>query len=115
MGWERRAGSGTLYYYRVSRTPDGKVVKKYCGRGKRAGAAAASVAQRQTQSAADRRAVQEERGRLAGLDRLMVELIGAVQLLLEATLLAKGFHRLNYGKWRRRRGNKERNRDAART
>ena len=43
MGWERRAGGGR-YYYRGRRTPDGRVVKQYLGRGERAEAAAAEDA-----------------------------------------------------------------------
>jgi hypothetical protein len=104
MGWERRGHGGALYYYRVSRTPDGRVVKEYCGRNNRARAAAAAVARSQSLRAADQRAVQEEKGRLAGPDGLVAELVSVAQLLLEATLLAEGFHRFNYGKWRKRRG-----------
>jgi hypothetical protein len=113
MGWERR-GCGRLYYYRVYRTPDGTVTKEYCGRAGRAAAAAAAVARSQAQSAGDRRAVQEERGRLAGPSSLLAELVGVAQLLLEAALLSNGYHRLNYGKWRKRRGDKERTRTTAR-
>jgi hypothetical protein len=114
MAWELRPGSPGPYYYRATRTPEGRVVKEYYGRGERAQAAAAAVARSQAQRNADHQAVQEERGRLAEPDGLMAELVGLTQLLLEATLLAKGFHRLNYGRWRKRRGTEARSREAAR-
>src|SRR5438445_127336 len=113
MGWEHRAGNSGRYYYRVIRTADGKVVKEYCGRGQRANTAAAAVAYAQAQREADRQAVLAESARLAGPDRLTAELVGVGQLLLEATLLASGYHRTNYGRWRKRRGSKERSRAAA--
>ena len=115
MGWERRAGSGALYYYRTRRGPAGQIIKEYCGRGQRARAAADAVARSQTQRKEDHQAVREEQGRLAGPDSLMDELVGVAQLLLEATLLAQGFHRPNYGAWRRkRRGKQEGTRTTAR-
>jgi hypothetical protein len=114
MGWEHRPGGSAPYYYHAARTPEGRVVKEYYGRGERAQAAAAAVARSQARRNADRRAVQEERGRLAGPDGLMAELVGVTQVLLDAALLAKGFHRLNYGRWRKRRGTEARSREAAR-
>jgi len=113
MGWERRAGSGGRYYYRITRTPDGKVLKEYCGHGEQANATAAAVARSQAQHQADRQAVQEELARLAGPDMLIAELVGVAGLLMEAILLSSGFHRRNFGPWRKRRGDKERSREAA--
>src|SRR5947209_5687281 len=101
MAWERRGES--LFFYRSRRTPEGKVVKEFLGRGERAAAAAAAVARSQAQRDADRQAVQEEQARLAGPDGLTVELIQVAQLILEASLLSSGYHRLNFGKWRKRR------------
>jgi hypothetical protein len=108
MGWEHRPGGSAPYYYHAARTPEGRVLKEYYGRGERAQAAAAAVARSQARRNADRRAVQEERGRLAGPNGLMAELVGVTQLLLDATLLSNGYHRPNYGKWRKRRGDRER-------
>jgi hypothetical protein len=103
MGWERRGKAGRMVYYRVTRSAEGKVVKQYFGRGERAAAAAAVVARSKAQRNADRQAVQEEQALLAGPEGVMVELIQVAHLLMEGTLLASGFHRLNYGKWRKRR------------
>lgn len=115
MAWERRGKHGRLVYYRVSKTIAGKVVKQYLGRGERAIAAAAVVAQAKMQCEADRQAVQEEQAQLAGPDGLALELITVADLLMNATLLAAGYHRLNYGIWRRKRRGKEGNAAATRT
>ncbi len=114
MAWERRGKRGRLVYYSVSKTIEGKVVKQYLGRGERAIAAAAVVAQAKMQREADWVAVQEEQARLIGPDGLALELIAVVDLLMAATLIASGFHRRNWGKWRKCR-DKEENRAATRT
>ena len=103
MGWERRGTHGP-FYYRVSRDAQGRVVKEYVGRGARADAAAEAVAGREADRAADRRSVAGEVAGLAALDRLTEEMDEGVRLLLDAHLLACGYHRINFGPWRKRRG-----------
>ena len=114
MAWERRGKSGKLVYYRVTRTAERGVVKQYLGAGERAAAAAADVARCKARRQADRQAVHDEQARLAVPDGLMGELVAMAESMMEATLLAGGFHRPNFGPWRRKRsGEEERNREAA--
>lgn len=113
MGWERRGQSGRMVYYRVTRTAEGKVVKQHLGRGERAATAAAAVARSQALGKADRQAVQEEQARLAGPDELTSELIRVAEVIQEAALFAAGYHRQNYGKWRKKRVQEESNRETA--
>jgi hypothetical protein len=96
-----------MAYYRAVRTAEGKVVKQYLGCGERAAAAAAAVARARALRAAERQAVLDEQARLAGPEGLTSALIQVAQVALEATLLVCGFHRQNYGKWRRKREQEE--------
>ena len=114
MAWERRGKSNKLVYYRVTRTAEGKILKQYLGDGERAAAAAAAVARSEARREADRQAVHDEQARLAGPDGLTDELVAMAESMMEATLLAGGFHRPNFGPWRRKRSGKEGNRAAAR-
>jgi len=99
MAFERRGASG-VYMYFASRDPaTGRVKKTYIGRGPRADAAA--LARRREQREADRRAVRAAQDALRDLDALTAEMDDAASLLMEAVLLAGGFHRHNYGRWRR--------------
>src|SRR5262249_42189947 len=107
MAWERRGKSGAMYFYQTRRTDDGKVVKEYVGRGQKGRSAAEALARAKAQREAERQAIQSERASLAEADRLTAQLIAAADLLLNAALLASGYHRVNYGKWRRRRGQEE--------
>jgi hypothetical protein len=115
MGWERRGKKGAHFFYLARRTPDGRVAKEYFGRGERAHAAAAAIASAQAQRQADRQALLEEAARLAAVDSQTGELVEVAHLLFEAALLANGFHRLNFGKWRKQRGEQGRTRTATRT
>jgi hypothetical protein len=101
MAWEKRRSA--RYYYHSRRTPDGAVVKDYLGRGPRADQAAHADAALRAQRDADRRAVLAEQAALAPLDATMTEVGVAAEVLAAAHLLANGFHRNNYGPWRRRR------------
>jgi hypothetical protein len=104
-----------LFYYQSRRTHDGKVVKEFVGSGDRAASAAADVENATARRQADAQAVQEEQARLASPDGLIAELNAVTELLMVATLLASGYHRQNYGRWRKKRhGEEERNRAAAR-
>lgn len=105
MAFEARKPGGTVYFYssvRDSRT--GRVRKVYVGTGPRAAAAAAAVEARRQQRAAERRAGERLRAELAAADALAADLDAAATLLMEAALLAAGFHRRNYGAWRHKRG-----------
>jgi hypothetical protein len=102
MGWERRGNAG-YFFYRSRRDAEGRIVKEYVGRGPAATLAAAAVARSKAQTDADRQAVQHEVVRLDAMTRVTGELDAGVGLLLDATLLANGFHRWNHGPWRRKR------------
>jgi hypothetical protein len=107
MGWEPRGNAGTTYFYSSRRGGDGTARKEYVGRGRRAHEAAAAVARRRVAREEDRQAVLDLQAVLAPIDRLNMELDEGVRLLLEAYLLASGFHRINYGCWRKWRKGRE--------
>ena len=95
MAWETRSRGGR--YYTRSRRVNGRVVREYVGGGivGRVGAAV---------DAACRAERADERAALAELDTLVEELDTLAELVAWAALLAAGYHRPNYGPWRRRRG-----------
>jgi hypothetical protein len=94
MSWETRRG-GKRYYTR-SRRVAGRVVREYVGTGGRAEEAAAA-------DEARRRQWLSERDTLCALDALLDQFHTLADLLVEATLLAAGYHRHNRGQWRKRR------------
>lgn len=103
MAFESRGSAGRYFYLGV-RDPDTRKVRKlYLGRGDAARAVAASIAERKARQEAGGRAVREARATLKAVDALTAELDGAATLLMEAVLLAGGWHRPNYGVWRKRR------------
>jgi hypothetical protein len=103
MAFETRGNSG-LYYYSSRRDPDsGKVKKVYLGRGPQAEIAARALARRREQREKEREAVRKTAGELQAVDALMGRVSEATTALLEAVLLATGFHRQNYSAWRRKR------------
>jgi hypothetical protein len=104
MAWERRGKGGSAYFYLCRRGPGGAVVKGYFGHGPLAEAAAGALARRRAFQEAGRRALRDARDGLLEADRLTAELDAAARVLTEAVLLSEGFHRRNYGKWRRRHG-----------
>ena len=99
MAWERR-GDG-LYYYRSERE-NGRVRKRYVGRGE--------VAELVAHADDTRRVVRERRrwDERAGLDRAReiseagAELDAAAEVLARAEMVAAGYHD-HKGEWRRRR------------
>lgn len=103
MAMERRKSAGPYMYLSRRNPTTGRVQKVYLGRGAKADVAAASLAERRERRDADCRAVEEARSELAAADDLMGTLDTAATVLLEAALLAAGFHRTNYGPWRKRR------------
>ena len=92
MAWEKRGQH--LYYYRVHRR-NGRVVKEYLGRGPAAVAAAQQDAARQAERAARQ------------LDLAVTEQIMAAgkeaDALVDAALLAAGYHRPQRKAWRKRK------------
>ena len=103
MAYEARKSGSRFYYASLRDAATGRVRKVYLGRGERAAEAAAAVAGRRERREAERRAVRDARAALRALDGLTAELDAAAALLMEAVLLAWGWHRPNYGPWRRRR------------
>jgi hypothetical protein len=91
------------YYYRSKRLADGRVRKVYCGSGPRGRCAEEEQARRQAQRHADRQALRAFQVALKHADRFAHEYDDAVDMLLTASLLQAGFHRTNFGPWRRRR------------
>lgn len=104
MAFETRKAGGTRYLYLSRRDPlTGRVRKEYVGTGPRADAAAQALAARRQRRADERLAVERAGAELRTVDALMAELDEAATLLMEAALLAAGFHRPNHGVWRKRR------------
>ncbi|MBA4192930.1 MAG: hypothetical protein C0467_33655 [Planctomycetaceae bacterium] len=104
MAFEVRKTGGTGYFYLSRRDPTtGKVVKQYVGTGPKADAAAKALAARRQQRVTERLAVERLGAKLRPADALMAELDEAATLVMEAALLAAGFHRVNYSRWRKRR------------
>jgi hypothetical protein len=101
MAWYSRGGR--RYYYRSVTRPDGRSTKVYCGGGVRGEAAAAEDARLRARREEGRRAAARLEADLAGDDALAAAFDAGVDLLAAAALLADGFHRANYGPWKRRR------------
>ena len=99
MSWETRNG---IRYYYTAKKVNGRVTKAYFGRGPLAELAAGLDAEARRRRIAEAEALRAERMSLEPIDRLTDELDRACARLLEATLLAAGYWRPNYG-WRRRR------------
>ena len=103
MAYESRGASGRYLYWSYRDPVTGRVKKKYLGRGAAAEAFAHARTRDRHRREADRLAVETVRDDLRALDDLTAGRDAAVTLLLEATLLAAGYYRPNYGPWRRRR------------
>lgn len=103
MAWEKRRGTRALYYFRSIRK--GRSVRKvYYGRSQLAHQAAQEDADRRASRAAERLALVDKISRSQPLATLTANLDGDTQVLVEAEMLAAGFHRQNYSRWRHRRG-----------
>ena len=102
MGWERRGSAGPYYYRSLRR--GGRVIKQYCGCGRRAERAAKEDSERRADRLAQRQAAREERRRMQPAVALTNSVATDANLILQAVLLASGLHRHNYGRWRVRRG-----------
>ncbi len=104
MAWEIRSPSGPKYFYLSRRGPGGRVVKTYFGKGSGAQSAADLVAWARARRDAPRQELASARARLEAVDGAMAALEGDAGVLFEALLLSEGYHRPNYGPWRKRRG-----------
>jgi hypothetical protein len=100
MAWERRAGG--LYYYYSATRQGGRVVKTYHGHGVLGELAAGTLAMAKQRRAEQARALAVEKARLAPLVAAMATLDEACRLMVEATLIASGYHQKK-STWRRRR------------
>jgi hypothetical protein len=96
MAWERG------YYYRV-RKVNGRVVRKYVGRGRLAELAAETDAIEREERRLSTLALRRDKAELAALDADMAALTEATDLVARAALLAAGYHQHKRGEWRKRR------------
>jgi hypothetical protein len=99
MAWEKRGKKGKRYFYRSRRTPDGRVVKDYLGKGAKARRVAREMHERKNYASA----LLTVEGEWLELIERTDDLDQMTTLLLEASLLLGGYHRSNYGPWRKRR------------
>ena len=97
MAWEQR--SGRSYMYRVFRDDAGKVQRKYLGNGPAAVMEAARLQDRKQRIAADRHQLSQLQAQQSQLTVALQEFDEGVQMLIEAELLARGFHK-HAGTWR---------------
>jgi hypothetical protein len=88
------------YYYR-SRRANGRVCRQYVGAGDAARLAAALDEQRRAERQDRRRALTADRERWHTAAAPSKALAAGTDLLVEAVLLAAGYHRPNYGPWRK--------------
>ena len=104
MAWEKRKSPGSAYFYLSRRDATGRVTKVYLGRGSAAKKEAARLARSRADRVTTGQRLEATAAQLAAIDGLMAELEATAGVLFEAFLIAEGFHRPNYGRWRRRRG-----------
>ena len=104
MAWENRKNG--RFYYAATRQ-DGRVVKKYMGRGPVAELAALQIEAARAKRDAEADALRAEEQRLSRPEQLLEALDRDCTLMMAASLMAAGYNRQNYGPWRRQR--RERN------
>ena len=103
MAWEKRRSAGATYFYLSRRDATGRVIKVYLGMGSAAKRAAAGLARGRADRVATRQRLEAAAAQFVAIDGLLAELEAVGDVLFEAFLIAEGFHRPNYGRWRRRR------------
>jgi hypothetical protein len=104
MALETRKPGGAKYLYLSHRDPaTGQVKKVYLGRGPKADAAAAELEARRKRRLDERLAAERLAAELRPAEHVMAALDAAATLLMEASLLVRGYHRANYSRWRKRR------------
>ena len=99
MPWAQRGPH--RYFFRKQKVR-GRVVRRSLGRGPEAQLAAALDAQKQRAREAEWARRRRERGRWEADTETVQRLIEVSDLLVEAALLAAGFHQHERGAWRRR-------------
>jgi hypothetical protein len=108
MALETRRKGSNLYYYKKRRV-NGRVVSSYCGSGRLAGAFYRLDQSEAARLEDEKRAGQEELRRIAApleeFDRALDEPESLLKLLVDANLIAGGYHR-HKGEWRRRKSTK---------
>ncbi len=100
MAWEKRRGR--QYFYKSQRVGK-KVHKLYYGAGAVAQQAAKADAGRRAANEAEQRAILAEIQQTQPIQQLTSEQEEDARLLFEASMLAAGYRRTNYGRWRRQR------------
>ena len=102
MAWESRGGEKAKRFYYRSKRIGNRVCKVYLGSGGVAAKAAAKDAAVKGRRAAEKTELADYRAALEGVLQLTEELKRGVYMLMEATLLSRGFHQ-HRGQWRRYR------------
>jgi hypothetical protein len=105
MGLETRNGRGS--YYTRSYRDCGTVRREYHGSGALADLLASLVEDERNERALEAEAWCEEKSSALEREAPLIRLDEAIDDLLAATLTAAGYHRHNYGKWRKKRGTHE--------
>jgi hypothetical protein len=105
MALETRRKGSNFYYYKKRRI-NGRVVSSYCGSGRLAGALYRLDQSEAARLEDEKRAGQEELKRISApleeFDRALDAPEGLLKLLVDANLVAGGYHR-HKGQWRRRK------------
>jgi hypothetical protein len=101
MGIEARHKSGKLYYYR-KRREGGKVISEYQGGGELVHIYQHIEARERAKKEAERARAKAERRTMAEIDKQIDDFSKMVDTLMQAELIAKGYHQ-HKRQWRRRR------------
>ena len=101
MPWATRGRK--KYFYRSVRLPDGRVGKKYLGKGLLAEEAERADIEAQIRRKVDQAEVSRTEATVEPIDALSDDLDDGLNLLAVATLMAGGLHQ-HKGQWRRKRG-----------
>jgi hypothetical protein len=99
MGWEVRGSK--RFYYRAQRVGD-RVIKQYFGSGRRARLAAQEDDEERLRKARERSEIRTIEESVVDVNSLMEDLDHVVNMMLQATLLAAGYHQ-HRGNWRKYR------------
>jgi hypothetical protein len=96
MSWEKHGAK--LYYYRVRRDRNGRLIKQYCG----TGATAKRAADEDDRKRAARKRAYVDKQHLQPLDAQLKDLTKVTQTFAQATLLGAGYHqhKRQWRKWR---------------